>query len=306
MHQGNQKAGTGRAHGVALGARAAVDVDFLRVQAEFADRHHGDHGEGLVDLEQIHIVLCPAGFTEQGLDGTHRCAGELRWMLGLGAVGDDPGQRLETTLLGFGFPHQNQGRGAVGYGRGIGGSDGAVFTERGAQARYLFDIGVVGLLIIFNNHLALTGFHGYGDDFVFEQSLFNGLLRPGERGDGEFVHLFTGIAFLVRHFLGESPHQAASLCVFQAIEEHVILGRLPRTHPVPAADSLEDVGGVGHALHAAGNHDVVAASLDYIVGKHGRFHAGPTEFVNSGSTGAVRKPCLTHGLAGRALFEAGG
>ena len=82
----------------------------------------------------------------------------------------------------------------------------------------------------------------------------------------------------------------------------MILGCLTRAHAVAAANALQDVGSVRHAFHTTGNHDVVAAGFDQIVGEHGGFHAGAAELIDGGSSSVIRQAGLAHSLAGRALF----
>src|SRR4051794_35576892 len=47
---------TGGADGMAECDRAAIDVDLVAVEFEVADEFFRDHGEGLVDLEQVDVI----------------------------------------------------------------------------------------------------------------------------------------------------------------------------------------------------------------------------------------------------------
>ena len=44
---------------MALGASAAVDVDFGRVEVELANCQHRYHGKCFVYFEQIHVIFTP-------------------------------------------------------------------------------------------------------------------------------------------------------------------------------------------------------------------------------------------------------
>ena len=77
-------------------------------------------------------------------------------------------------------------------------------------------------------------------------------------------------------------------------------------HAHAAAGLVQHIGGIGHGFHATGNDDVVGAGLDGIEGEHGGLHAGATQLIDGGGTGVVRQTGQTHGLTGRALFEASG
>ena len=68
----------------------------------------------------------------------------------------------------------------------------------------------------------------------------------------------------------------------------------------------QQVGGVGHRFHAAGDHDLVAAGEDEIVGQHGGLHARAAHLVDRGAAGRQRQAGAERGLAGGRLPEAGG
>ncbi len=78
------------------------------------------------------------------------------------------------------------------------------------------------------------------------------------------------------------------------------------THAHAAACLVQHIGSIGHGFHTTGNDDVVGAGLDGIIGEHSGLHAGAAQLVDGGGTGVVRQAGQTHGLAGRALLEAGG
>ena len=146
----------------------------------------------------------------------------------------------------------------------------------------------MGLLVVLNHHLTFAGLDGNRDDFVFQQPFFNGFLGSGQGGNRVFVHLFPGVAFLVGHFLSESPHQPTGFRVFKAVQEHMVLRRLARPHAVTTANTLKNVRCIGHAFHTTGNHNIVGAGLDHIVGKHGGFHARTAKLIDRSGTSAVR------------------
>src|SRR5450432_532350 len=59
MQQRNDQARAGGADGMAERTGAAVDIEFVSVNAEVALCRHRHHGERLVDLEQIDIADAP-------------------------------------------------------------------------------------------------------------------------------------------------------------------------------------------------------------------------------------------------------
>jgi hypothetical protein len=89
--------------------------------------------------------------------------------------------------------------------------------------------------------------------------------------------------------LGEGAHQAALVVgVFQAVEEHVVLD-LAVAEAEAAARLGQEVGRVGHRLHAAGDHDVDAAGQQHVVGVHRRAHARAAHLVHRGAAGRQRQ-----------------
>ena len=57
MEQGRGQLGAGAAERMAEGDGAAVDVDDVRIEAEGLDDRQGLGGEGLVQLDQLDILL---------------------------------------------------------------------------------------------------------------------------------------------------------------------------------------------------------------------------------------------------------
>ena len=73
------------------------------------------------------------------------------------------------------------------------------------------------------------------------------------------------------------------------------------THAVAAAALLEQIRGVGHAFHAAGNHHIAAARDELVVREDGGFHACATHFGQGDSARALGQAALEAGLTCRRL-----
>src|SRR3546814_3320739 len=83
---------------MAEGDRATVDVDFVRVDLQIADRAQHDGGKGLVDLEQIDIRRVHAGLLQR-LERGWRDAGQHDRRLGADhRRRTDPRTRLDAEL----------------------------------------------------------------------------------------------------------------------------------------------------------------------------------------------------------------
>jgi len=72
-----------------------------------------------------------------------------------------------------------------------------------------------------------------------------------------------------------------------------------------AAGFGQNVRRLAHIFHAAGDHDVVGAGFDLIVGEHNRLHARSAHFVNGGAAGAVWYVGTAGGLARGCLAQSG-
>ncbi|MNN83203.1 hypothetical protein D3C81_2002210 [compost metagenome] len=99
---------------MAKGAGATVDVDLVVGQVKVFHGRQGDHGKGLVDLEQVDVGQVPAGAFHQLVDGADRRGREQRRGVGEGRVAMDDCQCFKAALFGFGATHQYQRRSAVG------------------------------------------------------------------------------------------------------------------------------------------------------------------------------------------------
>ncbi len=97
-------------------------------------------------------------------------------------------------------------------------------------------------------------------------------LARSHAGDGEGVLLLARELVLGGAIFAEGAHRAARLVgVFQAVEHHVVEDAVV-AHAVAAAALEHQVGRVGHAFHAAGDHDLVRAGKQQVVREHRGLH----------------------------------
>ena len=142
-----------------------------------------------------------------------------------------------------------------------------------------------------------SGFHWDGNDFGFERAVGDRLLRAFQRGDGIIILRLTRELVILRAILGEGAHEPALVIgVLQAVQEHVVQN-LAVAHAVAAARAVEQIGGVRHALHAAGDHDVGRARRDEVVREHDGLHAGAAHLVDGGAGRRFRQARAERGLA---------
>ena len=93
VDEGDEYPRTRGTDGMTEGAGAAVDVDFVGVQAELLNSEQGDNGKGFVDFEEVDVVFAPACFVEHFVDGTNRRQGEFGRQLRVAGVGDNARNR---------------------------------------------------------------------------------------------------------------------------------------------------------------------------------------------------------------------
>ncbi len=121
---------------------------------------------------------------------------------------------------------------------------------------------------------------------------------------GERVQRLAVELVLAAGHVAEHAHRLAVVRVGQAVVRHVV-EELAAAVADAGARAVEQVRGVGHRLHAAGDHHLCRAGLDQVVAEHHRLHARAADLVDGGAAGGRRQPRAQRGLAGRGLAEAG-
>ena len=176
----------------------------------------------------------------------------------------------------------------------------------GFRPRIFSGLRLARLFVLRDHGLGLAGARGHRRDLGCETAVGNGLLRPCQRGERIIVLGLAGELIGLGAILGECAHQAALVIgVFQPVEEHVIHD-LAMAEPVAAARAVEQIGRVGHALHAAGHRDLRAAGEDQVMGEHRRLHAGAAHLVDRGRAGGKGQPRAERRLARGRLALSGG
>ena len=226
-------------------------------------------------------------------------------------MGHEGGNGGEAALAGLALAHQHQRSGTVGDRRRGGGGDGAVLHEGWTQVGDFRRVDLERALVAFHHHVALAARDGDGHRFPGKAAVFIGGAGSARGLQGVGVLRFAGEVILAGAVFGKQTHRLAAAVghlavgVFQAVVGHVVQQRAVAI-AVAGAPLGDQVRGIGHALHAAGHHHVLAAGLDQVMGQHHGLHAGSAYLVERGGTGGWRKPRLQRGLPGRCLALAGG
>ncbi len=127
------------------------------------------------------------------------------------------------------------------------------------------------------------------DDLVVEDAVLPGLGGLLVRGGGELVLLLAGqLHALGVDLLGQPAHRLLGDLVVEGVVRH----RVDQLH-VAELEALarlrQEVRGVGHRLHAAGDDDLALAGADQLVGHRDRVQAGEADLVDRDRRDAHRE-----------------
>ena len=178
--------------------------------------------------------------------------------------------------------------------------------KAGPQARDLLGRDLERVLVLGHHPVAALARYRHRRDLGGEGAALDRRPGPGQRLLG--VGVLIGAAELIglRRGLAEIAHGAATLIgVLEPVEQHVVEDAIV-ADAVAGTRLGQQVGRVGHRLHAAGQDDVGRAGQDQVVGQHGGLHARAAHLVDGGGAGGVGQAGAARGLAGGGLALAGG
>ena len=133
----------------------------------------------------------------------------------------------------------------------------------------------------------------YRDHLSANLPVLDGGRRPLVGGSGEGVLALPGDhGFVGPVVLGAGPHVDLVEGV-PAGRRHHGVDELGVAHPVSGPGAGQQVGRVGHGLHAAGDHDVGVAGVDQQVGQVDGVEAGEAHLVDGGAGTVMGIPALT-------------
>lgn len=273
-----------RTQRVTQGDSASPRVNLSMVQAKVVQTVHGHGRKGLVDLEDVDVLLAEAELGQQLGDrgrgaNTHNARRDTS-NSGAAELGDD---RL-VELDGLGAAHEEDGRTAVGDLAGVA-AGGAVAELRERRTDLVQGLGrspVPNALVAGDSHLldlaglGVLDLGGDGDDFLIEPAgllcdlrATEGLSRVGILRLARDVEVRPDVLRRLAHGL----HAIRRLLVLQ----HLVVERLG-----------EAVATGRHELCAQGNADVDRAQGDLIGDVLHGLQTRRAEAVDRGATGRVR------------------
>ena len=138
-------------------------------------------------------------------------------------------------------------------------------------------------------------------DLFLKSAVVDRLLRPLQRGDGEGVLRGAGELKAFGAVFRESAHrQMRAIGILEPVEEHMI-EEFAMPHAVAGSGAVEQIGRVGHALHAARKDDSRASRADAVMRKHDGFHARTAHLIDRRAGRRLGQAGGKRGLAGGSL-----
>src|SRR5690606_16666394 len=170
VEQGGHDAHTGGAHRVPEGDARAVDVELVLVVPVPALQHR-QHlaGEGLVQLDEVHVPERQAGALEELLHGGDRPDAHDPRLAARRRPSHQVAHRLQAQRLGALLAHHQARGGRVVLLRGVAGRDDAVLHD-GPELRQCLDggVGTHALVARDDHRIALALWHAHGHHLVGE------------------------------------------------------------------------------------------------------------------------------------------
>lgn len=211
--EGADLAGTSAAKRVAEGNSTTLGVDLLLRQAKLVDTPHALRGEGLVDLEDVDIILSDASLLQSDGDGLPGANSHEKGLDANNAGGDVLANDLLAQALGSGALHEQDSGGTVGDLRGVTGVDGAVLGEsRPNLAQGLSGDALTDTIISLDGDGLLLASLGVGpldlerSNLLVEEASLLGLDGLLVGGSGESILGGTGDVAVLGHVLGQDTH----------------------------------------------------------------------------------------------------
>ncbi len=298
--------------------RAAVRIHllehlFFRHAEDRAGAHDGHRREGLVDLDDLHVVDGHVVLIEDLLDGKPRDRGDVLGGLGNLGIVQDGEQRLHAERLGLLGAHHHADVSAVVDAGRVPRCDTAHLARHGAlvvedrrqlgQAFHGCSRPRTFVLVKNDDVLPFPDFHG--KDLVIEPARLHGIDSPRLGLEGPLVLVLPGESELVRRLGAVDGHVPVVEGVPQAVVNHQVHQTpVGKTHPVAPAHVRKGVGAVAHALLAAGDDDFGPSRLDHLHGKVDGLDSRRTDLVDGDGGYALRQTRQQGGLTAGHLSTA--
>lgn len=281
---------------MAQGNRATLLVHLRGVKTKSLLDSLADGSESLVDLPYGDILNLQAGALEDLGDGE---SGSEREVDGGGSGisrGNDAGGDVGVAPEGLEdrLGSENEGRGAVGEGRGVGSGDCAVLLEGGAERAHLGRVDGLVLLVDGDDGGALAGGDAEGLNLGVEGFGVPGGLCAAVGLEGVLILLLAGDAELLCGVFGAVAHVDLVVDVPKAVlDETVLGGNIAEGGGIAG----EVTGHLGHVFHTTGNLSLSETELDVLGGQRDGLQAGSADLVDCDSLNRLRESSTNDNLA---------
>jgi hypothetical protein len=196
---------------------------------------------------------------------------------------------------------EDQGGGAVVDLAGVAGGDRAVLLEGGFERADAREVGLERLLVpVDDPRLPLLLGDRDRHDLLGEEPRLGRLPGAPVALDREGVLLLAAELEFAGAELGAAPHVEVIVGIPQAVVDHRI-DELAVPEAEAVAHACGQVGGLAHALHPPGHHQLEVAAAEVVGGDHHRPHAGAADLVQGEGAGRDGAAGREGGLAGRGL-----
>ncbi len=307
VQQRDQNARAGSADGMPERNGASIHVNLFRIELQLARNRDGSDGKCLVQFIQIDVAIAiPPGFRQQLFDGFNRCHHHPFGLNAADGLRDDARHRLLAKPRGGAFAGDDQRRGAVIRAGGIAGGHRAVFFECGLEARERFERCVLArrFVRLDDDRLAFLLRDFDGQYLVTHEAGFGGAHGFAMRIERVLVLLRARDFVLLGNELGGHAHVKVFVRFPQAINDHRVENFLV-AEPVARARAFQQIGAVGHRLHAAGDNDFRFAQRDRLRCKAHGFQSRAANLVDSHRGHARMQPAAESGLSRGILSQPG-
>ena len=264
---------------MAEGDSAAVDVDFVHVEAEFADAVYGLSCESFIQFDEVHLVDVHAGLLHDFADCRNRASThDCRFNTSRSPV-DDASQRFDAEFFSFFSGHYDNSSCAVVDAGSVTSGNCAVFDEGRTEFSQCFHGAVrTDEFVFVDDDIAFSLMDRYRNDLAVEFAFLLSFVSQVFRTASQLILVFTGYTEASGNVFSRYAHVVVVFRAEQAIAHEQVFEDAV-AHTIAAAAFSDGVGGVGHGFHTTGYDDVSIAEFDLLGSEGNGTHTGTAEFI---------------------------
>ena len=290
------------------GHRAALHVDLRGIEAQVAIHSECLHTEGLVQLEQIHAIERPTRLCRRFAHGFDGRQSEPLRRAAAGGLGANHSQRHDAQFSSPRGAGDHQGRGAVAHAGRVARGHCAFRLKSRLKPGKDFDGSLRADRFVGIEEPRFRSFFGRrnldGQNLFPKETLRRGRSGAAVRLGRKSVLLLAADAVAGRDLLRAHAHMEVVVDLPEAVLDHRIHQRAV-AHAIAAASLGQQIGRVGHRLHAAGDDHFGVFRLDGLRGQGHGLQARTADLVDGERGYLIGQSAVDRGLARRSLAETG-